>query len=411
MKIALLGMGTVGSGVYEIISQEMGSYLANAKETITIKKVLVRDKSKSRKGFDDASVLTDSFEEILNDDEIATIIFAMGGMEPEYTFIKRSMEKGKHVITANKAVVSEHFDELLNLAEDKGVFFLFEASVGGGIPIITSLKETLRINRIDEIKGILNGTTNFILSKMSSEGKEFADVLRKAQELGFAEADPSADVDGFDVSRKLAILSSMAFGCHIKDEDIYKRGIRDVEKEDMDMFDHLGYVLKYLAHSKRTGDTYSASVEPVLLSSKDIMSNVNEEYNIVSIKGNIIGELQFYGKGAGKNATANAVVGDLLYILNNQKRSDSIDLSQTLKNTGLEAFTGRYYIRVSLENHPDFKEVLDLLDEVSKIKKMMVEKNNIFVITEELNAVVINELVNKLKSSGSKNVFYARILP
>ncbi|QSX08972.1 homoserine dehydrogenase [Alkalibacter rhizosphaerae] len=409
MKIALLGMGTVGSGVYEIINEEKGNYFAKAQEKITIKKVLVRDKGKKRNDFIDEEILTESFDEILNDEEINAVIFAMGGLEPEFTFMKRSMEKGKHVITANKAVVSEYFEELLNLAKKHNVMFLFEASVGGGIPIITSLKGTLQINQIDEIKGILNGTTNYILSKMSSEGKAFADVLQQAQEMGFAEADPSADVDGFDVSRKLAILSSIAFGSHIKDEDIYKRGIRDVGKEDMEMFSNLGYILKFLAHSKRMDGTYSASVEPVLLSNKDIMSNVNEEFNIVSIKGNIIGELQFYGKGAGKNPTANAVVGDLLYIMNNQNSRESIDLSQHLTNKGLGAFNGKYYLRISLKDHPTFTAVLDLVDEVSKIKKMMVEKNNVFVITEELDAAVVNSLVDRLRSMGT-SVFYARIL-
>jgi homoserine dehydrogenase len=410
MKIALLGMGTVGSGVYEIINEQKGMYFAKAPEKIVIKKVLVQDKHKPRKGFSDGEVLTDSFEEILEDDEIKTVIFAMGGLEPEYTFMKRSMERGKHVITANKAVVSEYFDVLQDLADKHRVMFLFEASVGGGIPIITSLKETLLINSIDEIKGILNGTSNYILSKMASEGKAFDDVLKQAQDLGFAEADPSADVDGYDVSRKLAILSSIAFGSHIRDGDIYKRGIRDVTKDDMEMFDHLGYVMKYLAHSKRLDNSYCASVEPVLLSSKDIMSNVNEEYNIVSIQGNIIGELQFYGKGAGKNATANAVVGDLLYIMNNKERRDRIDLSHRMINLGLDAFRGKYYLRVSLHQEQDFKDVLDLVDEVSKIKKMMVEKNIVFVITEELPATVVNGLVDRLQGKGT-SVFYARILP
>lgn len=409
MKIALLGMGTVGSGVYEIINEKKGYYFAKAKDEVSIKKVLVRNKAKYKDVLADESVLTDDFEDILNDDEISTVLFAMGGMEPEFTYMKNSIQRGKHVITANKAVVSEHFEELIELAEKNGVMFLFEASVGGGIPIITSLKETLLINQIDEIKGILNGTTNYILSKMSMEGRAFEDVLRQAQELGFAEADPSADVDGYDVSRKLAILSSIAFGSHIRDEDIYKRGIREVSKEDMEMLDNLGYVLKYLAHSKRFDGSFSASVEPVLLSSKDIMSNVNEEFNIVSIKGNIIGELQFYGKGAGKNATANAVVGDLLYVMNNESKTDRIDLSKTLNNNGLDAFAGKYYIRISLNDNQEFKDVLDLVDEVSKVKKMMVEKNNVFVMTEELNAADVNGLVDRLKEKNA-SVFYARVV-
>ncbi|HAE63142.1 MAG TPA: homoserine dehydrogenase [Eubacteriaceae bacterium] len=409
MKIALLGMGTVGTGVYEIINEEKGNYFANAQEKVNIKKVLVRDKKKKRKLDVPDDMLTDSFDEILNDEEIETIIFAMGGMEPEYTYMKEAMKSKKHVITANKAVVSEYLDTLLNLAEQNDVMFLFEASVGGGIPIITSLKETLKINRIDEIKGILNGTSNFILSKMSSEGRDFSQVLKEAQDLGFAEADPSADIDGFDVSRKLAILSSLAFGCHIKDEDIYKRGIREVSKSDMEMFDNLGYVLKYLAHSKMESDNYCATVEPVLLSSKNIMSNVNEEFNIVSIHGNIIGELQFYGKGAGKNATANAVVGDLLYIINNENKKEDISLDRIMENRKLDAFKGKYYMRIDIKNHEEFKNIIDMVDEISKVKKMMVEKSQIFVVTEELSAYTVNDLAQKINESGN-SLFYARIV-
>ncbi|SHF10119.1 homoserine dehydrogenase [Alkalibacter saccharofermentans] len=409
MKIALLGMGTVGTGVYEIINEEKGNYFANAQEKVNIKKVLVRDKTKKRKLDVSEDLLTDSFDEILEDQEIEAVIFAMGGMEPEYSYMKDAMRNKKHVITANKAVVSEYLDTLLKLAEENNVMFLFEASVGGGIPIITSLKETLKINRIDEIKGILNGTSNFILSKMSSEGRDFDDVLKEAQELGFAEADPSADVDGFDVSRKLAILSSLAFGCHIKDEDIYKRGIREVSKSDMEMFDNLGYVLKYLAHSKMDDGKYCATVEPVLLSSKNIMSNVNEEFNIVSIHGNIIGELQFYGKGAGKNATANAVVGDLLYIINNSERRDDIILDKTVENKKLDIFQGKYYLRVDIKNHEEFKKIIDMIDETSRVKKMMVEKSQIFVVTEELRAYTVNDLAQRIADMGNE-LFYARIV-
>lgn len=408
MKIGLLGIGTVGTGVYEIINGEKGNYFANSEEKVHITKVLVRDIHKKRKTQIPSEIITDSFDDIINDDEIEAIIFVMGGMEPEYSYMLKAMERKKHIITANKAIVSEYLDVLLKKAEENNVMFLFEASVGGGIPIITSLKETLKINRIDEIKGILNGTTNFILSKMAGEGKDFGEVLKIAQELGFAEADPTADVDGYDVSRKLSILSSLAFGSHIKDEDIYKRGIRDVSKADMEMFSDLGYVLKFIAHSKLENGEYCASVEPILLSSKNIMSNVNEEYNIVSIHGNIIGELQFYGKGAGKNATANAVVGDLLYIINNEYRKEDIHLKNKVSCRGIDKFSGKYYLRVDVTNHDQFSEVMDLIDSYSKFKKMMVNKDRIFVVTEELNANVFNELAATLKEKGN-TLFYARI--
>lgn len=408
LKIGLLGLGTVGSGVYEIVNQQTGHYFASSKIVATITKVMVKNISKKRDVDVPKEYLVTDFNEILNDDEIKVVICVMGGMEPEYTYMIQAMKKGKHVITANKAVVSEYMDILYQTAQENNVSFLYEASVGGGIPIITSLVQTLRINEINEIKGILNGTTNFILSKMETEGWNFEDILKKAQELGFAEADPTADIEGYDVSRKLSILSSMAYGTHIKDEDIYKRGIKEVSSWDMDMFDELGYVLKYIAHSKKRGNKYWASVEPILLTRKNIMSNVNEEYNIVSLNGNIIGELQFYGKGAGKNATANAVVADLIYILNSDSKNQEIHLDKHLENGRLEAFRGKYYLRVDTNSHGDFTKIIDLVDQYAHKKKIIVNRKKVYVLTEEIRADVFNELVDRIKAEGLA-AFYARI--
>lgn len=408
LKIGLLGLGTVGTGVYEIINHQKGNYFASSKERAIITKVLVNDINKSRSINIPPDLLTNDFNEILNDEDIQVVIAVMGGMEPEYSYMLAAMEKGKHVITANKAVVSEHMDILLKTAQSNNVSFLFEASVGGGVPIINSLNQTLRINEINEIKGILNGTTNFILSKMTYEGWDFDFTLKTAQKLGFAEADPTADVDGFDVSRKLSILSSMAFGAHINDDMIYKRGIRDVTRFDIDMFKNLGYVLKYLAHSKLENDTYYMTVEPILLTTKDLMSNVNEEFNIISINGNIIGELNFYGKGAGKDATANSVVGDLLYIINSEFKKIEIQLDKNLKNGGISGFKGNYYLRADVKDHDEFSLVLDIIDEYSIKKRMEFSGKKLYIITEEMNAETFNELAGKIKSANINN-FYARI--
>lgn len=408
LKIGLLGLGTVGTGVYEIINHQKGNYFASSKERAIITKVLVNDINKSRSINIPPDLLTNDFNEILNDEDIQVVIAVMGGMEPEYSYMLAAMEKGKHVITANKAVVSEHMDILLKTAQSNNVSFLFEASVGGGVPIINSLNQTLRINEINEIKGILNGTTNFILSKMTYEGWDFDFTLKTAQKLGFAEADSTADVDGFDVSRKLSILSSMAFGAHINDDMIYKRGIRDVTRFDIDMFKNLGYVLKYLAHSKLENDTYYMTVEPILLTTKDLMSNVNEEFNIISINGNIIGELNFYGKGAGKDATANSVVGDLLYIINSEFKKIEIQLDKNLKNGGISGFKGNYYLRADVKDHDEFSLVLDIIDEYSIKKKMEFSGKKLYIITEEMNAETFNELAGKIKSANINN-FYARI--
>ena len=409
MKVALLGIGTVGTGVYEIINEKKGNYFANTREPVEIVKVLVRDQNKKRSVEIPEKLLTEDFQTILDDDEIEAVIAVMGGMKPEYDYLLSAMDHKKHVITANKAIVSEYFDVLVQKAKENGVQFLFEASVGGGIPVITSLRETMKINRISEIKGILNGTSNYILSKMSSEGRDFEEILAEAQEMGFAEADPSADIDGHDVSRKLSILSSIAFGSHIRDEEIFKRGIREVDIDDIDMVERLGYVLKYIAHSKLEGDCYGAAVEPALVHSKHIMSNVNEEFNIVSIHGNIIGELQFYGKGAGKDATANAVVGDLLYIIHNKDRQEDLIFDQTLESTGIKAFYGKHYLRVDVQDHSGFEEMIDLIDRYSKHKKMTVEKNRIYVMTEAMNAQTFKELADKIKEK-TDSLFYARVI-
>ncbi len=408
LKIGLLGLGTVGSGIYEIINQKKGNYFSNTKKDTMISKILVRDPHKPRNIDVPSKMLVTDFQEILNDKEIGIIICVMGGMEPEYTYMLQAMEKGKHVITANKAIVSEHMNVLFKTSKKNNVNFLFEASVGGGIPIITTLYQSLKINQITKIKGILNGTTNYILSKMSQEGWDFEDTLKKAQELGFAEADPTADIDGFDVSRKLSILSSLAFGCHIKEDAIYKKGIREVTKSDIDYIDSMECVLKYLAHSVLKDGVYYETVEPTILSKNNMISNVNEEFNLVSITGNIIGELQFYGKGAGKNATANAVVGDLLYIINNDLSHQEISLNNSLKNGGISAFIGKYYFRANVKKQGDFGRVVDLVTEYSHQNKIEYTNGKLYIITENLNADRANTLAKKLQSEGI-DLFYARI--
>lgn len=408
LKIGLLGLGTVGSGVYEIVNQKRGSYFSTTKKEIMISKILVRNPHKPRNIEVPSKMLVTDFEKILNDKEIEIVICVMGGMEPEYTYILQAMEKGKHVITANKAIVSEHMDVLFETAKKNKVNFLFEASVGGGIPIITTLYQSLKINQITEIKGILNGTTNYILSKMSQEGWDFEDTLKRAQELGFAEADSTADIDGFDISRKLSILSSLTFGCHIKENAIYKRGIREVTKSDIDFIDSMGCVLKYLAHSVLKDDTYYETVEPTILSKNNMISNVNEEFNLISITGNIIGELQFYGKGAGKNATANAVVGDLLYIINNDFNHQEIPLNKFLKNGGISTFTGKYYFRMDVKKQGNFERALDLVTDYSHQNKIEYTNGKLYIITENLNADRANTLAKNLQSKEI-DLFYARI--
>ncbi|MEF9919290.1 MAG: homoserine dehydrogenase, partial [Eubacterium sp.] len=352
MNIGLLGFGTIGTGVYELINLNKGRFAKNLDEKVVITKILDRDPNKKIAGDDNVACIVTDADEIMNDPEIEVVIALLGGMDFEYGLIKKALQSKKHVVTANKAVISEYFEELLTIAAENNVILRYEASVGGGIPIIASLKEELKINRINEIKGILNGTTNFILSKMTEEGADFDDTLKVAQSIGFAEADPTADIEGYDVSRKLAILSSLAYRCIVKDEDVTKRGLSDVRAVDIEMAGDFGYIIKYLGHSilEENNQVYS-TVEPVLFKEASIMSNVNSEFNIISIVGDIIGELQFYGKGAGKDATANAVVGDALYIINcirDNTYPKPLTFKKKLDKRGVEAFKGRYYLRVDI---------------------------------------------------------------
>ncbi|MBU4540491.1 MAG: homoserine dehydrogenase [Firmicutes bacterium] len=415
MNIALLGFGTIGSGVYELINLNKGKFAGNftdmesRKSSPVITKVLERDASKDLG--DTVGKIVTHPSEILEDDSIGLVIALMGGMDFEYEMIKECLRAGKHVVTANKAVISEYFQELQTLAQENGVVLRYEASVGGGIPIIGSLKEEMKINRVTEIKGILNGTTNFILSKMTEEGADFGDTLALAQSIGFAEADPTADVEGYDVSRKLAILSSMAYESIIRDEDVYKRGITDIRAADIEMIGSMGYVVKYLGHSILEEKNVYTTVEPVLFKEASIMSNVNSEFNIISITGDIIGELQFYGKGAGKDATANAVVGDVLYILNivsEQNLPKPLRLNRKLIKMGTGIFTGKYYLRANLSNKEMLDQVLTAVETVAARKTVIVNKNQVYVVTSTIAANDFNKMAEKLKETVPE-CFYARI--
>lgn len=409
-----MGHGTIGSGVYELINLNKGKFsgnftdIENRRVSPVITKVLERDASKDL-GDTVGKVVTDP-KEILEDDSIGLVVALMGGMDFEYEMIKACLKAKKHVVTANKAVISEYFEELLNLAEENGVVLRYEASVGGGIPIIGSLKEEMKINRVTEIKGILNGTTNFILSKMTEEGADFSETLALAQSIGFAEADPTADVEGYDVSRKLSILSSMAYESIIRDEDVYKRGMTDVRAVDIEMTGSLGYTIKYLGHSILDENDLYTTVEPVLFKEASIMSNVNSEFNIISITGDIIGELQFYGKGAGKDATANAVVGDVLYILNMDadRKPESLRLGRNLNKAGTSIFKGKYYLRANLVEQDDLERVLAAVESVADRKTVIVNEDKAFIVTSVIAADRFNEMAVKLQKEVPE-IFYARI--
>ena len=309
VNIAVMGYGTVGSGVVEVINTNGDIINQRAANEINVKYVLdLRDFP----GDPIQEKIVHDVDVIINDPEIKIVVEVMGGVEPAYTFVKRCLEAGKSVVTSNKALVAKHGAELLSVARDRELNFLFEASVGGGIPIIRALNSSLTADKIEEITGILNGTTNYMLTKMFYEGADYAEVLKEAQDNGFAEADPTADVEGYDACRKIAILSSLISGQQVDFEDIYTEGISKITKEDMMYAKKMDMTIKLLASSKRHGDHLHAIVAPALLGKDHPLYNVNGVFNAVFVTGNMLGDAMFYGSGAGKLPTASAVVADVV---------------------------------------------------------------------------------------------------
>ncbi|MBQ9360241.1 MAG: homoserine dehydrogenase [Lachnospiraceae bacterium] len=309
IKAAILGYGTVGSGVYNVIKSN--SYLVNerAGQEIEIKYVLdLRDFP----GDPVESVLTHDFEDIINDDEVKIVIEVMGGINPAFDFTMRCLEEGKNVCTSNKELVAEHGLELMHTARENDVNYFFEASCGGGIPIIRALNDCLTADDIDEITGILNGTTNYILTEMTENGASFSKVLKEAQKMGYAERDPSADIDAHDPARKIAILSSIVFGSSVDYKDIYTEGIRQITAEDIKYATTLGYAIKLLAEAKRTEDGVRAYVAPFLVEPSHPLYAINGVMNAVYVHGNMLGDAVFTGAGAGSLPTASAVVADVI---------------------------------------------------------------------------------------------------
>ncbi len=309
IKVSVLGYGTVGSGVVEVIQKNAELIKQRAGVEIVVKSVLdLRDFPEDPV----QELIVHDFEEVKNDDEVQIVVETMGGLHPAYEYVKASLESGKSVCTSNKALVAAYGPELLAVAQDKNVNFLFEASVGGGIPIIRPLKVSMAPEEILEISGILNGTTNYILTEMTDKGADFDSVLKEAQEKGYAEKDPTADIEGHDACRKIAILTSLAYGKQLDFEDIYTEGITKITDRDINYAKKLGAKVKIFGSSKKVGDRVSAMVAPKLITSTHPLYSVDGVFNAILVKGNMVGDVMFYGQGAGKLATASAVVSDVI---------------------------------------------------------------------------------------------------
>ena len=313
IKVALLGAGTVGGGVYKLVERRAAEMPDKAGAELKITKVLVKNLQKKREGIP-TEVLTDDWEGIIHDPEISIVIELMGGVEPARTYILQALEAGKNVVTANKDLLAEHGQELMEAAERNHRDLCFEAAVGGGIPIIRPLKECLAGNEITEVMGIVNGTTNYILTKMTQEGWDFDDALKEAQRLGFAEADPTADVEGLDAGRKMAILASIAFHSRVTFKDVDVKGITKITAKDIQYAKEFGYTLKLLGVARNEEGKMEVGVSPMMIPSTHPLANVNDSFNAVFVHGDAVDDAMFQGRGAGEFPTASAVVGDLISV-------------------------------------------------------------------------------------------------
>lgn len=371
-KIAILGFGTVGSGVLEVLRHNAADITRRAGEPVEVKYICdIRDFSQHP----DAALFVNNIDVILNDPEVSVVVETIGGTEPACRYVKAALESGRHVVTSNKELVAKCGAELLSIARRRKVCFLFEASVGGGTPVITPMHQCLAANVITRIAGIVNGTTNFILTKMAHENMEFDTALKLAQKLGYAETrDPSDDIDGIDAQRKIAILASLAFGRHFYPQNVPTRGIRDITVKDMELAARQNASVHLIAWANRPDNgTAALGVEPMLVKNDNQLAGVEDVFNAVLVEGDMLGDVVFYGKGAGKLPTASAVVADIMDALKNGVRiHDSLFWQETAPIEGVyeNPTKGDYYIRLANAAPDDcrklFGESIEILDTSEK---------------------------------------------
>lgn len=355
VDIAVLGYGTVGSGVVEVIKTNQDSINKKAGKDINVKYVL---DLREFPGDPVQEILVHDYNVIVNDPDVQIVVEVMGGVNPAYSFVKQALEAGKSVATSNKELVAKHGAELLTIAEEKNVNFFYEASVGGGIPIIRPLMNCLTAEKIDEVTGILNGTTNYILSKMYFEGLDFATVLKEAQALGYAERNPEADVEGYDAGRKIAILSSMVCEKQVDFEDVATEGITKISTEDIVYAKKMGRAVKLLARSKQQDGKMFAMVAPFMLGSDHPLYSVNGVFNAIFVHGNMLGDAMFYGSGAGKLPTASAVVADIVEAAKQLGNHVKIHWSQEKEQLGnIADAVNTFFVRVPAEQLDKAKEL------------------------------------------------------
>jgi homoserine dehydrogenase len=409
ISIGLLGLGTVGSGVVKIIENHQDKLIHQVGCPVVIKKILVQEVHKLRSIEVDANLLTSNADEIIFDKDIDVIIEVMGGIVETKDYLLSALRQGKHVVTANKDLMALHGSELLTVAAEHGCDLFYEASVAGGIPILRSLVDGLASDRITQLMGIVNGTTNYILTKMSDEGRSYDEVLKEAQELGFAEADPTSDVEGLDAARKMTILATLGFSMHIDLEDVSVEGISKVTDEDLWYGKQLGYTMKLIGYAHREGEKVEVSVAPTFLSNNHPLASVQNEYNAVYVYGEAVGETMFYGPGAGSLPTATAIVSDLVAVIKNLRlgvngRSAVTPQFKKQLKDNVEKYS-KFFLRIHVQDEVGvFADITTIFAKYGvsfeKILQLPVKKNEIseiVLVTHRASLTNYDQILLELK--------------
>lgn len=391
VKIGLVGTGTVGGGCLDILSNHKEDFLRHFGIDVELARVCSRDPEQAAKrGLQD--IFTDDYREVINDPEVDIVVELIGGTGVAKDVIKEALEAGKCVVTANKAIMASSGEEILHLAEEKGLEIAFEASVGGGIPIIDPLKHSLIANRIDSIMGIVNGTTNYMLTRMDEDGMDYDDVLKEAQARGFAEADPTADVDGLDAAAKIAILASIAFNSRVTMDQVFTEGIRRITPVDLAMAHDSGYVVKLVAHARRTEDGVDVRVHPTMIPEDHQLATVNGVFNAIFVEGDAVGQTMFFGEGAGAGPAASAVMGDVLEVARHLqmgiKPIVGCTCTDELPIVPIEELETKYYIRFVVADRPGvLAAAADIFSKYDVSVRMVTQRGN--AAREDVNLVFV----------------------
>jgi homoserine dehydrogenase len=407
INVGLIGFGTIGAGVVEIFNKNQDILSEKCGKPVHLKKVADLDITTDRGVKIEESILTTDVNDVLENEEIDIVIELVGGYEPARTFILKAMENGKHVVSANKALIAKHWEELMETADKNNVRFLFEASVGGGIPVLQPLNECLAANRCEAIYGIMNGTANYILTKMSEEGLEFEDVLEEAQKKGYAEADPTFDIEGHDTAQKLIVLAKLGFGEYIPQEKFHVEGITKVNPEDIEFAkNELNYVIKLLGIAKQTDNGLEIRVHPTFLPKDHLLASVNDVFNAIYIVGDFVGPLMLYGQGAGRMATASAVVGDCLDIICCETKRISYGpvKSQVKLIRAIDDVVSKYFISLTALDKPGvLQKITGILNKSEISIESITQKTNtennavpIIIVTHETKEENIQQAIQKI---------------